>query len=84
MKKTLTDRALAIFNAILGEGEVFAVHNGENVRLKTVALTDGKLAGIIAGNSGGVKTIDITDDRVLRVTTEIIIDPDDESAIDQE
>ena len=78
MKRTRTEQALAIFNAILGEGEVYAVHNGENVKLKTVAVADGKLAGIIAGSSGGVKTIDITGDRILRVTTEIVVDPDED------
>lgn len=68
----LTDRARKIFDAILGEGDVFAIHNGDEVKLKTVARTGDKLVGIIATNSGGVKTIDISNDEVVRIVKETI------------
>ncbi|GEM_PF-5109943 len=83
----LGDRAKAVFNAIVaGEGDVFALHNGENVQLKTVAVADGKLVGIVSSSArgGGVKTIDISYDEVIRVKTEVILEQTAEAEFDDE
>ena len=67
-------RAKTVFNAIVAnDGQVYAVHNDENVLLKTVAVADGKLVGIVAANNGGIKTLDITGDKVVRIRTETIL-----------
>lgn len=68
-------KARSVFEAILSGGDVFAEHNDENVKLKTVAVSDGKLIGVISANSGsGVKLIDITKDRVVRISTEVVFE----------
>lgn len=70
----IAERAKIVFNAIVeNDGDVFAIHNGDELQLKTVAVADGKLVGIVAGTKGGVKTIDISGDEVIRVRTESII-----------
>ena len=106
VKNDLVERAKVVFNAIIAnDGEVYAVHNGENVLLKTVAVcltadsrsqiatngsgeaerdwntkpkpvavADGKLVGIVAANNGGIKTLDISGDKVIRIRTETILD----------
>ena len=44
----IAERAKIVFNAIVeNDGDVFAIHNGDEVQLKTVAVADGKLVGIV-------------------------------------
>ena len=70
----ISERAKIVFNAIVeNDGEVYAMHNGEEVQLKTVAVADGKLVGIVSTTKGGVKTIDISGDEVIRIRTETIL-----------
>ena len=81
VKNDLVERAKVVFNAIIAnDGEVYAVHNGENVLLKTVAVADGKLVGIVAANNGGIKTLDISGDKVIRIRTETILDDSTDGA----
>ena len=75
VESNIVDKARSVFDAIIRGGDVYAEHNDENIKLKTVALSDGKLIGVISTNSGsGVKLIDITKDRIVKVSTEVVFD----------
>lgn len=75
IEQNVVSKARSVFDAILSGGDVYAEHNDENVKLKTVAVNDGKLIGVVSANSGsGVKLIDITKDRVVKISTEVVFE----------